>query len=78
MAKVIKESNFDFKLHSGHLEQTSNVFKERFAQLHDIKPVIMFHVNPFKALSKLQTLFMKHVEGSELEILEQRLAENYK
>jgi len=37
----IKESNFDFKFDSGHLEQLSSVFKEIFAQLHRIKPIIM-------------------------------------
>jgi hypothetical protein len=38
----IKESNFDFKFDSGHLEQMSSVFKEIFAQLHKNKPIIIF------------------------------------
>lgn len=38
----IKESNLDFKFNSGHLEQMSSLFKEIFAQPHEIKPIIMF------------------------------------
>jgi len=41
MAEIM-ESNFDFKFDSGHLEQMSSVFKEIFAQLHEIKPIVMF------------------------------------
>ena len=47
MAEIIKKGNLDFKLDSEHLEQMSSVFKEIFAQFHKIKPIIMFHVNPF-------------------------------
>jgi hypothetical protein len=39
VAKIIKENNFNSKLYSGHLEQLNSVFKERFAQLCEIKPV---------------------------------------
>jgi hypothetical protein len=42
MAKIIKESNSDPKLYSGHLEELSNVIRERFAQLNEIEPVMTF------------------------------------
>lgn len=74
MAEIM-ESNFDFKFDSGHLEQMSSVFKEIFAQLHEIKPIVMFQYIHSKlwmpvSLSKLQTLFLKHVERLEPEIFE--------
>lgn len=41
----IKESNFDFKFDSVHLEQMSSVFKEIFAQLHEIKPIMFQYIH---------------------------------
>ena len=35
------ESNFDSKLHSGHLEELESVFLEVFEQLHEIELVVM-------------------------------------
>ena len=50
IAKIMKESNLDTKSHSGHFEELNHAFKEMFAELHEIEPVTMFHVNPYSTV----------------------------
>jgi hypothetical protein len=44
---VMKESNFGSKSHRRHFEELNIVFKEVFAQLHEIESVMIYYFNPF-------------------------------
>jgi hypothetical protein len=64
--KIMKKSHFDSKPHSGHFEKLNHVLQEVFADLHEIEPVMMVHVNAFNtvgtgSLSKLSMLFTKQM-----------------
>jgi len=61
VAKIMKESNLDTKSHSGHFEELNHVFKEMFAELHEIEPVTMFHVNPYSTVG--YSFFIKDINA---------------
>jgi hypothetical protein len=46
----MKESNFDTKSHSAQFEELNHIFKEVVAELREIEPVMIFHVNPFSTV----------------------------
>lgn len=50
IAKTIKETDLNSKLHNGNLEEMSNIFRERLCRLHEIEPIMMHYVNPFGIL----------------------------
>jgi hypothetical protein len=68
MEKSIKGNKSDSKLHSGHLEYLSNIFNERFTQLHQIRTAMMFcYVHSILrasvSLEKLYQLYLRSLKG---------------